>query len=145
MRGVFARGNREYSHIPQFRKRKNRIANTQAKQMKNLLMKSSQSQHLGLGAGTNADVQEINALKTVENPAHGGAVGRFVDLIGKGLFRCHQLATQQMLGQPIHQQAEHHHETQSNHALWLLDEHGGSQKQGISEKTKPTLHPSLLF
>src|SRR2546425_7623438 len=50
-----------------------------------------------------------------------------------------------MLSEAIHQQAEHHHEAQSNHALWLLDEHGGSQKHGIFEKTKPTLHASLLF
>ena len=65
-------------------------------------MKSLQPQNVGLEAGTHADVQEINALKTLENPAHRGTVGRFVDLIGKGLFRCQQLATQQMLGQPIH-------------------------------------------
>src|SRR6266699_6187840 len=108
-------------------------------------MKSSQPQNLSVEAGSTADVQEINTLKTLENPAHRGAVGRFVDLIGKGLFRCHQLATQQMFGQPIHQQAEHHQETQSNQALWLLDEDRGSQKQGIFEKTKPTLHASLLF
>ena len=81
-------------------------------------MKSFQPQNLGLEAGTNADVQEINALKTVENPAHRGAVGRFVDLIGNGLLSCRQLATQQMLGQPIHQQAEHHHEAEAqSHAL----------------------------
>ena len=76
-------------------------------------MKSSQSQYLGLQAGTHADVQEINALKTLENPAHRGAVGRFVDLIGKGLVGCQQLATQQLFGQAIHQQAEHHHEAEA--------------------------------
>jgi hypothetical protein len=76
-------------------------------------MKRLQPQNLGLEAGTTANVQEINALKTVENPAHRGAIGRFVDLIGNGLFRCHQLATQQMFGQPIHQQAEHHHEAEA--------------------------------
>ena len=79
-------------------------------------MESLQPQNLGLQAGTHADVQEINALKTLENPAHGGALGRFVDLVRKGLLRCHQLTAQQMLGQAIHQQAEHHHEAQSHHA-----------------------------
>ncbi len=83
--------------------------------------------------------------QNIGNPAHRGAVGRFVDLIGNGLVRCHQLATQQVLGQPIHQQTEHHHEAQGNHPLWLLDKHRGSQKKGIFEKTKPTLHASLLF
>src|SRR5947209_12980670 len=29
--------------------------------------------------------------------------------------------------------------------VYLLDEHRGSQKHGISEKTKPPLYPSLLF
>src|SRR5205814_1948489 len=68
-----------------------------------------------------------------------------LSLFGKGLLRCRQLATQQMLSEAIDQQAEHHHEAQSNHALGLLDEHGGSQKHGTFEKTKPTLHASLLF
>jgi hypothetical protein len=79
-------------------------------------MKRLQPENLGVPARPNADVQEINAFKTLENPAHRGAAGRFVDLIRKGLFRCHQLAAQQMLGQPIYQQTEHHHEAQSNHA-----------------------------
>jgi hypothetical protein len=73
-------------------------------------MKSWQPEYLGLEAGLNADVQEINAFKTLENPAHRGAVSRFVDLIRKGLFRCHQLAAQQMLSEPVHQQAQHHNE-----------------------------------
>src|SRR5260221_7952008 len=32
-----------------------------------------------------------------------------------------------------------------NHTPRLLDEHGGSQKQRVFEKTKPPLHASLLF
>lgn len=70
-----------------------------------------------------ADVQEVNALKTLENPAHCRVGGWFVDLIENGLFRCHQLTTQQIFGQEIDQQAEHHHETQGNQALGLLDKH----------------------
>src|SRR5258708_24194209 len=97
-------------------------------------MKSLQPQHLGLEAGTTADVQEINALKTLENPAHRRTVGWFVDLIGDGLFRCHQLTTQQMLAQGIDQQAEHHHASQGNHALWLLDKHLGRQYYRLCRK-----------
>src|SRR5436853_7397228 len=100
-------------------------------------MKSLQPQDLRLPARANADVQEINALKTLKNPAHRGTIGGFIDLIGEGLFSRRELATKKLLGQAIHQQTEHHHETQSNHALWLLDEHGGSQKQRIFEKTEP--------
>src|SRR5712692_7323613 len=90
-------------------------------------------------------MQEINALKTLENPAHRGTIGWFIDLIGDGLLRCHQLATKKLLSQTIHQQTEDHDEAQGNHSLWFLDEHRGSQKQGIFEKTKPALYPSLLF
>ena len=108
-------------------------------------MKRLQPQHLGVPVRPYADVQQINALKTLENPAHRRAVGRFVDLVRKGLLRGHQLATEQMLSQTIHQQAEHHHETQGNHPLGLLDKHRGSQKHGIFEKAKPALDASLLF
>src|SRR5947209_1818159 len=107
-------------------------------------MKSLQPQNLSLEAGTNADMQEINALETLENPAHCGAVGRCVDLVRNGLFHCRKLTAQQTFGQAVHQQTEDHDEAQGNHALWFLDEHRGSQKQGIFEKTKSTLHPSLL-
>jgi len=78
-----------------------------------------------LETGTDADVQEINAFKTLKNPAHGGTLGGLIDLIGDGLFRGHQLATQKLLSQTVHQQTEHHNETQGNHPLGLLDEHGG--------------------
>jgi hypothetical protein len=64
-------------------------------------MKRLQPENLGVPARPNADVQKINAFKTLENPAHRGAVGRFVDLIRKGLFRCHQLAAQQMLSEAV--------------------------------------------
>ena len=72
-----------------------------------------QSQDSCLKAGTSADMQEINALKTLENPAHRGASGWLVHLVRNGLFRCHQLATQQALGQAVHQQTEHHHEAEA--------------------------------
>ena len=108
-------------------------------------MKSLQPQDRRLEAATHADVQEINALKTLKNPAHRGTSGGFSDLIGDGLFRCQQLATKKLLGQTVYQQTEDHNETQGNHPFWLLDEHGGSQKQGIFEKTKPPLHAALFF
>ena len=135
-----------YSHIPQFRERKNRIVNTSDQADEEPADEELAAPEPGFAkCEPTADVQEINALKTLENPAHRGAIGRFVDLIGDGLVGCQQLATQPMFGQPVHQQAEHHDEAQRNHALRLLDEHGGSQKHGIFEKTKPPLDASLLF
>jgi len=65
---------------------------------KNLSMKSFGAQNLGLQAGTNADVQQINALKTLENPARSGTVSRFVHLVRNGLFGCRKLRAQQPLG-----------------------------------------------
>jgi len=58
-------------------------------------MKSLQPQNLGVQAGTHADVQEIDALKALKNPAHGGTFGRFIDLIGNGLLS--QSAAKQVL------------------------------------------------
>src|SRR5438874_12305109 len=108
-------------------------------------MKSLQPQDLGLPARANADVQEINALKTLKNPAHRGTIGWFIDLIGDGLLRCRELATKKVLGKTVYQQTEHHNETQGNHPRWLLDEDGGSQEEGIFEEAQSTFHPTLLF
>jgi predicted metal-dependent phosphoesterase TrpH len=58
-------------------------------------------------------MQEINALKTLEHPAHRRTIGWFVDLIGDGLLCCHQLATKQQLSQAVHQQTEDHDEAEA--------------------------------
>src|SRR5690349_4085916 len=76
-------------------------------------MKSLQPQDLRLPAGTTADVQQINALKTLKDPTHGGTTGWFIDLIGEGLFRCRELATKQLLGKTVHQQTKNHNETEA--------------------------------
>jgi hypothetical protein len=75
-----------------------------------------QSQDSCLEAGTSADMQKINALKTLENPAHRWAIGWLVHLVRNGLFRCRKLTAQQTLGQAVHQQTEDHDEAQGNHA-----------------------------
>ena len=62
-------------------------------------MKGLQPQHVGLPTFSAADVQEINALKTLEHPAHGRAFGRLVDLSGNGLVGGQQLATQSLFGE----------------------------------------------
>jgi len=60
-------------------------------------MKSLEPKNLGLETGTNADMQEIDALKALKNPAHGGTLGRLVDLIGNGLFGLSQSGAKQVL------------------------------------------------
>jgi hypothetical protein len=42
-------------------------------------------------------MQEMDALKALKNPAHGGTVSRFVDLIGNGLGGFSQSGAKQML------------------------------------------------
>ena len=56
------------------------------KQTKNLPMKSLEPKNLSLETGTNADMQEINALKALKNPAHGGVLHRLACLVGKCLL-----------------------------------------------------------
>jgi len=60
-------------------------------------MKSLQPQNLCLETGPNADMQEIDPLKALKNPAHGGPFGGLVDLIGNGLFGFCQSAAKEML------------------------------------------------
>ncbi len=48
-----------------------------------------------------ADVKQIDSLETVEYPAHGGAVGRFVDLAGDHLVSSRELRAQAVLGQSV--------------------------------------------
>src|SRR5262245_25927338 len=56
-----------------------------AKQTENPLMKRLQPQDLGLPSWSGANVEEINSLKALKDPAHGWTVSRLVDLIRNGL------------------------------------------------------------
>ena len=76
-------------------------------------MKCLQSQDPRLAAGTKADMQEVNTLKTLENPAHRGAIGWLVHLGRNALFRCGKFTAQHRLSQAVHQQAKHHHEAEA--------------------------------
>lgn len=91
-------------------------------------MKRLQPQDLRLRAGTKADMEEIDALKALKNPAHGRAVSGLVDLVGNGLRRVSKLTAQHVFGQAIDQQAQNHDETQSHHPFRLFDKHGGGQE-----------------
>ena len=44
-------------------------------------MKRLQPQNLRLNALANVDMEEIDPLKALKNPAHGGAIGWLVDLV----------------------------------------------------------------
>src|SRR5512135_422875 len=90
-------------------------------------------------------MQELNALKTLKNPSHGGTSRRSVKLIGDGLLRFGQTGAQPMFGQPIDQQAEHHDQPQRDNALRLFEQDGGSQKQGIFQEAKAAFDAALVF
>src|SRR5450755_4730278 len=85
------------------RREKIELRKRRAKETKHPLMERLQAQNQRLSTGTDRDMQEINAFKTLENPAHRGTIGWLVHLIGNGLLRCGQLSTQQMLSKSIDQ------------------------------------------
>lgn len=97
-----------------------------------------------LRAGCRADVQQFNAFKALEDPAHRRSVGGLVDLIGNGLPRCCQLLTQTMFCQTVHQQREHHDQAQRHNPFRFFHKDRGGQEQGIFEETKPSFHAALL-
>ena len=67
------------------------------KETQDLLVESLQPQDLGLETAAHADVQEIDALKALKDPAHGGTLGRLVHLIGNRLLGGSQLGAKQVL------------------------------------------------
>src|SRR5689334_21769624 len=105
-------------------------------------MKWLQPQDLRLKAGANADREEIDPLKTLKNPAHRGAIGGLVDLVGNSLRGLSELAAQHVFCQAIDQLAQDHNKTQSHHLFRLFDKHGGGEEQGIFEKAKSPFYSS---
>jgi hypothetical protein len=91
-----------------------------------LLVERLESEDNGLGGVRSmADMEEVDALETLEDPAHRGPRGRLVDLAGDGLPCRSQLLAEAMLGEPIHQQTDDHHQTQGHDALGLYHEDRG--------------------
>ena len=93
-----------------------------------------------------ADVEQVDALEALEDPAHRRPIGRFVELIGNGLSGGRQLVAQAVLGEPIDQQTQHHHQTQRHDALGFFDKDRGGQKERILEETQsPVRHCVGLY
>src|SRR5919205_570720 len=90
-------------------------------------------------------MEQFNAFKTLKDPSHVGASRGLVDLIGNALLRLSQSRAQAKLRQAVHQQAEHHDQTEGHDALRFLDKDGGRQKEWIFEKAKAALHAALVF
>jgi hypothetical protein len=70
-------------------------------------MKSLQPQDLRLPAGTHADVQQVNALKTLKNPAHGGTTGWFIESLWGRFVQWRRIgdeATARQDGTPINRE-----------------------------------------
>jgi hypothetical protein len=72
-------------------------------------MQGLQAQDDRLRERTGGNVQQFNALKTLENPAHRRTGGWLVDLIGNGLLAVSQLRADPMFSQTVHQQAQDHY------------------------------------
>jgi hypothetical protein len=65
---------------------------------------------------------QTHAFKTLEDPAQCGAIGRLFELVGDGLASGGELLAHPVLGQPIDQQTEHHHQAERHNAGRLLHE-----------------------
>ena len=78
------------------RREKIQLTISRTKQTENVLMKGLQPQNVRLEAGSQTDVEEVNAFKALKNPAHRRTVGRLVDLIGNRLRHLGKLAAQQV-------------------------------------------------
>ena len=111
------------------RRQKIELTKGRAKQTENALMKRLQPQNLCLPAGCQANVQKINPLKALKNPAHGRTVGGLVDLVGNSLLALLQALAQALFSEAIDQQTEHHNEAEGDQTAWLLHEDGGSQEE----------------
>jgi hypothetical protein len=86
------------------------VCASRSQEREHLLVDGLQPEHQRhRGARPVANMQELDPLKALEHPAHGRAIGRFVDLTGDPLSSGSQPLTQPMLRQAVDEQAEHHH------------------------------------
>jgi hypothetical protein len=115
-----------------------------AEQGKDLVVERRQVQDEHGWTRGRGDGEAVDSLEALEDPAHGGAIGRLLDLVGDGLARGRELLAQAVLGQPIDQQAEHHHQTERDDALRFLQEDRGGQEERIFEEGKAVV-PFVLF
>ena len=88
--------------------------------------------------------QYINSPEYLKNASYGWALRGFTHLVGNAFIPLGQLSAQRSLYQRIHQQRKPHHHQQRHDTLWLLQKQTGSEKHGIFEKAKPTLHRCRL-
>ncbi len=79
------------------RREKIDLTKDRAKQTENPLMKRLESQDLGLPSRSDVNVEKINPFKALEDPSHGWAVSRLVNLIRNGLRGSSELATKEVL------------------------------------------------
>src|SRR5450755_4131644 len=84
-----------------------------------------------------SNLQQFNALKALEDPAHRGSGRRLVDLIGDGLSKRSQLLTQPMFRQAVDQQCEHHDQTQCHNAFRFFHKTEEARNNGSFRKRKP--------
>jgi hypothetical protein len=91
------------------------------------------------------EAHQADTFEALEHPAHRRAICRLLELIGHPLAGGRKLRAQPVLGEPIDQQAEDHHEAEGDDAGGLLDEDGGGQKQRVLEKTEAPLDTVLFL
>ncbi len=90
-------------------------------------------------------VVQIQALKTLEEPAHRGPGGGPTQLVGHGLLGRVQALAHAHFSESVDQQAQHHHEGQRHDPLRLLHKDRGGQEERIFEEGEAAFHRRLGF
>ena len=90
-------------------------------------------------------MQQLDAFKTLKNPAHRRTSRRLVDLIGNGLLLLSQLGAYSVLSQTIDQQTQHHNEAQCYQPFGFFHKNRRGQEQGVFQETKTTFDAPLFF
>src|SRR5258706_11352967 len=117
-----------------------------SEEREHLLVDGLQTKHQGQrGLGSMSYMEQVDPFETLEHPAHRRAVRWFPQLAGDRLSRGFESLAYAVLGQPVDQQTQHHHQAQGRNPLGLLHKDRGGQKQRILEKTEAPLHTLLVF
>src|SRR5262249_8192791 len=80
------------------------------------------------------NVEQVNTLKTLEEPAQRGTGCWPAQLVRHRLVSRSQTLTHAPFCEPVDEQAQHHDEGQGHNALWFLHEDRRRQEEWILEK-----------
>ena len=90
-------------------------------------------------------VEPVNALKLLHNPAEGRLRGGLFALVAHGLVLGFQSLSQFPFGEGIDHQGKGHDESQGFDALRLFDKDATGKEERVFEEAKPSFYGLLPF